>query len=329
MVDSARVFAAFPSSEGTGQLASTVGRLLDAQRTAWPDLARGLEALDSIRLRTIVTTRYATLVQFNPIRITSTGAKVDPGSIARRRCFLCLENLPEAQQAILYRDEYLILCNPAPIFRGHFTVSHLEHRPQSIEGAIGTMLSLARDLAPAYQVFYNGPRCGASAPDHLHFQASPFGAIPLGARPFLERHSNGQVSVRDTVVTLLEGTDRSVLFFRSPSHEQARQTLARILETARRVLETREEPLVNILASWAGLTWQVIVVLRSKHRPEAYFLEGQGKLLISPAAVDMGGLIITPREEDFTRLSAELIEGIYREVSLEPEVAARILEGLA
>lgn len=329
MVDSARVYAAFPSTEGTDQLASAVESLLEAQRAAWPDLARGLEALDSIRIRSLVAARYATLVQFNPIRITSTGAKVDPGSIARRPCFLCLENLPEAQQGIVYRDEYLILCNPAPIFRGHFTISHVEHRLQSIASAIGTMLSLAHDLAPSYEVFYNGPRCGASAPDHLHFQACPFGAIPLSARPFLDRHANGHVSVQDTEVTLLEGIDRSVLAFRSRSYEQARQTIRAILDTAQRVLAQQEEPPVNILASWAAGSWQVVVVLRSKHRPGAYFVEGQGKLLISPAAVDMGGLIITPREEDFTRLNAEMIEGIYREVSLEPSVAVRILEELA
>lgn len=328
-MNSARVFAAFPGTEGFEQLAPAVDRLLEQQRTAWPDLARGLEALDSIRLRTIIAARYATLVQFNPIRITSTGAKVDPGSIARRRCFLCVENLPEAQQGILYRDEYLILCNPAPIFRGHFTISHVEHRAQSIDDGLGTLLSLARDLAPAYQVFYNGPRCGASAPDHLHFQASPVGAIPLNAGPFLHRHSNGHVRVGGTEVTLLEGIDRSVVTFRAPSHHQAAQTLARILETARSVLSTREEPLVNILTSWEEGTWQVIVVLRSKHRPDAYFLEGEGRLLVSPAAVDMGGLIITPREEDFTRMSAKLIERIYREVSLEAGFAVRILEGLA
>ena len=329
MVDSARVYAAFPSTEGPDQLAPEVDRLLEAQRAAWPDLARGLEALDSIRLRTLVATRYATLVQFNPIRITSTGANVDPGSIARRRCFLCPENLPQAQQGIVYRDEYLILCNPAPIFLGHFTISHVEHRAQSIGHAIGTMLSLARDLAPAYQVFYNGPRCGASAPDHLHVQACPSGAIPLSARTFLDRHANGHVSLRGTLVTLLEGIDRSVLAFRSRSHEQAEQTIVSILAAARRVLATDQEPPVNILASFDGLTWHVVVVLRSKHRPGAYFLEGERKLLISPAAVDMGGLIITPREEDFTRLSAELVTEIYREVSLEPGVAVRILEQLA
>jgi len=327
-VNSARVFAAFPDGAGTEQLDSAVDRLLEHQRTAWPDLARGLKALDSIRLRTITGRHYATLVQFNPIRITSTGAKVDPGSIARRRCFLCVENLPELQQGILYRDEYLILCNPAPIFRGHFTISHIEHRAQSIENALETLLSLARDLGPGCQVFYNGPRCGASAPDHLHFQASPSGAIPLSARPFLERHSNGRAVVQGTEVTLLEGIDRSVVTYSARSLGQAAQPLVRILETARRVLASADEPPVNILVSWADGIWQVIVVLRSKHRPDAYFLEGAGKLLVSPAAVDMGGLIITPREEDFERMSAELIESVYREVSLEAGVAVRILEGL-
>lgn len=326
-MNSERVFADFPD-HGEPSLPVIVGRLLESQRKVWPDLQRGMEALSSVQIRTIVGKHYSTLVQFNPIRITSTGAKVDPQTIARRKCFLCVENLPDPQRGVRYRDEYLILCNPAPIFRGHYTISHIAHRPQAIGDAIATLLALARDLSPSYQVFYNGPRCGASAPDHLHFQASPTGSIPMTDRRFLERHANNSVQINGIPVTLLHNTDRSVLVFRAPTAPEATLVLERILHAAGQVLGISEEPLVNILAWWTDTEWDLVVVLRSKHRPDAYFREDSEKLLISPAAVDMGGLVITPREEDFSRLDARTIKTIYREVSLESSLATTILEAL-
>jgi hypothetical protein len=230
---------------------------------------------------------------------------------------------------VVYRDEYLILCNPAPIFQGHFTVSHVEHRPQAIEGSIATFLALARDLSPRYQVFYNGPRCGASAPDHLHFQASPVGSIPIADRSFLDAQKGPAARVNGITVTLMEGIDRSVLVFRAGSEAEAVMVLERILRSAKRVVGNSQEPMINILVTVDRKAWQVIVFLRSKHRPEAYFFKDERKLMISPAAVDMGGLVITPIEEDFHKISPPLIAEIYREVSLEQNAAVSILEGLA
>jgi Domain of unknown function (DUF4922) len=327
-VDPVRIFAEYTGRGDPEPLPALADKLLQQQRQRWPDLARGLDALASIQLRTIRGRRYSTTVQYNPIRMTSTGAKVDPQTISRRKCFLCLENLPEPQQGVLYRGEYLLLCNPAPIFRGHYTVSHTQHRPQAIEESIAMLLSLAHDLSPRYQVFYNGPRCGASAPDHLHFQASPSGSIPLGNWDFLEHHRNGTVSVNGVDIALLANIDRSVLALRAGSPAEAALALEQILSTTKQCLGTSEEPLVNILASWADGLWQVVVILRSKHRPDAYFREDDEKLLISPAAVDMGGLIITPREEDYRRLDARTVEAIYREVSVDPPLAVSILEAI-
>ena len=142
-------------------------------------LADAYESLDSVKVREIHCDGFSTLLQFNPKRIVSTSANVDDKSVRERKCFLCLENLPEEQKGVLYRDEFLILCNPAPIFPRHFTISTVRHTPQEIGKFIGTLLSLAKELSPEFTVFYNGPRCGASAPDHMHFQASPSWSIPV------------------------------------------------------------------------------------------------------------------------------------------------------
>ena len=66
-----------------------------------------------------------------------------------------------------------------PVFSPHFTVSHLDHRPQAIAEQIDAFLRLMADFGSGWTVLYNGPRCGASAPDHLHFQAVPSGQMPI------------------------------------------------------------------------------------------------------------------------------------------------------
>ncbi|HLF19655.1 MAG TPA: DUF4922 domain-containing protein [Bacteroidota bacterium] len=154
-------------------------QLLDEQKKSWRQLAAGYSSLGSAQLREVRCAGFSVQLQWNSARIVSTGAKVDEKSIRERKCFLCVENLPENQQGILYQEKYLVLCNPAPIFTGHFTISHIQHIPQAIESSAGDFLDLARDLSPKFSVFYNGPKCGASAPDHLHFQASPRNAIPV------------------------------------------------------------------------------------------------------------------------------------------------------
>lgn len=166
-----KVFLRFDAS--LDGLADASLRLLEAQRTAWPQLAEGVRALSSVRIRRLPLESTSVALQFNPVRIVSTSARVDSHTIRQRRCFLCVPHLPEPQQGILVSGEFLILCNPAPIFHGHYTISHVGHRPQQLHGNIRTLFGLARGLSPAFTVFYNGPQCGASAPDHLHFQASP------------------------------------------------------------------------------------------------------------------------------------------------------------
>jgi hypothetical protein len=177
MLEQKIFYSYFPSS---GESLSKLYLLLfKKQELAWPRLKEGMAALKEVELRKIQCSGFDVQLQFNPRRIHSTGAHVDAKSIRERKCFLCLANLPGEQQGILYKNEFLLLCNPAPIFYHHGTISHIHHIPQAIEDRIELVLNIVKDLAPSFTVFYNGPKCGASAPDHLHFQTSPAGNIPV------------------------------------------------------------------------------------------------------------------------------------------------------
>jgi len=174
-----RLFATFRGLPGNPPLPLLVHGLFDQQMASWPALNRAYAALQSARRREILQDGVPFIIQFNPGRIVSVEANVEKAALANRPCFLCPDHLPPEQQAILYRDAFMILCNPHPIFTTHLTVAHCLHEPQSLEGSIVPFLELAREFSPDFSLFYNGPRCGASAPDHLHFQGYPTGALPV------------------------------------------------------------------------------------------------------------------------------------------------------
>ena len=141
--------------------------------------------------------------QFNAGRMTSTSAKVDPKSISERKCFLCEKNLPAEQKGILYNNKYIILCNPFPIFPTHFTLTHKEHQPQRILDTFSDMLDLSKDLSKHYSVIYNGPRCGASAPDHLHFQAGNKYFMPIDDEFHQIKNEYGKMIFEDDDLSIL------------------------------------------------------------------------------------------------------------------------------
>ena len=191
-------------------IADCAFQLLQQQRSTWELLRTGYEGLSRVQTRQFRFGGYQVRVQFNPGRLTSSAARVDDRSIRERTCFLCLQNLPEQQRGIPYGDRFMILCNPFPIFPEHFTIPHRDHVPQRIEGRIGLLLGLARDLAPRYTVFYNGPRCGASAPDHLHFQAGSRQFMPIEGQYARLRAECGEEmpSVGPATVLAIDGAER-------------------------------------------------------------------------------------------------------------------------
>ncbi|NUN69712.1 MAG: DUF4922 domain-containing protein [Bacteroidetes bacterium] len=319
------LFARFPEHD-THPLHVLTHRLYEAQQRQWPMLQDGVEALKNVRVRTVDCNGFSVRLQFNPKRIVSTGAKVDAAAIRERKCFLCSAHLPAEQQGILVREKFLILCNPMPIFPEHFTIAHVDHIPQSIEESILTFLTMAKELSPRYSVFYNGPKCGASAPDHLHFQASPFGAIP--AEKELPSYLRQMKESGGVTVSSAEGYGRSVLVLSGNGEQQMELAFLRLTSAMRRVTGTNDEPMMNVLGSYADGRWTVTVFLRSKHRPDVYFREGEEKVLISPASVDIGGLVVTPMEKDFLRADSSMIESIFHEISIPQDAVQRIVEAL-
>lgn len=325
-ITSQRVFTIHPKQDPTVPLPERLRQLLVDQRRSWRDLADGYDALSAVKTRTVDCSSYSVKLQFNPRRITSTNARVDEKSIKMRRCFLCIENLPDDQRGVLYHDYFLVLCNPAPIFDGHFTISHVRHTEQSLGSYVADFLDLARELSPSYTVFYNGPKCGASAPDHMHFQACPAGVLPVET---LSTDESRRVSIRkeDNLSFLtLRDLGRQVILIESPEKAKCELAVRRLLEAMQKVLRLTEEPMVNVLGTFADGLWRIIVLPRSKHRPDVYFRQGDDKVMISPAAVDLGGLIITPMEKDFLSVDAPMVEGIFAEVSLEASVVSQILD---
>ena len=310
-------FAVYDGAEREKPLGETAAELMASQRKSWPALAEGCAALEAARIREIGGNGWRVKVQFNPRRIASTGAKLDPESIRRRPCFLCRENRPRQQEAILYRREYLILCNPAPIFPMHLTIVHRRHLPQSIEGTIPDFLRLAADLGPAFTVLYNGPRCGASAPDHLHFQAAPAGLLPAETE-VLEPGHRIMLSRQDGVsLWRSRGLQRGILVIEGRDPGAVAAAFNRVSGALRRLTPSAEEPLLNLLGVCTGDGWRLLLFPRRKLRPAAYDREGEEQLLVSPGAVDMAGLLITPREKDFLALTGDTVREIFAEVAFD------------
>lgn len=324
-----KTFARYDVGSHTGSLTSLSLDLLAEQREHWPQLTAGYASLTSVRTREIACDGFPVWLQFNPGRIVSTGAKVDAQSIRERRCFLCVESLPPEQKGVLYNDEFLVLCNPAPIFSEHFTVSHVRHLPQSFEPYAGTMLGLARHFRSRFTLFYNGPKCGASAPDHMHFQACPRGTIPVERAAQEDARREHRRNVRGVDVFTMARFGRQVVVLESAQSTALEKVLLDLIAAFRDAQQSSEEPMLNILCGYNEGDWRIIVFPRSKHRPDVYFKDGDERVLISPAAVDIGGLIITPLEKDFKSVGAMLIESIFREVSVTKETVDRAIESLS
>jgi len=318
-----RIFAEF---DGGGSLPRMMERLLAAQKKAWSDLQKNYLSLEKRLVRELSSGASILRVEFNPGRINSTSANTDALAVSSRACFLCRENLPPAQKGILYRGKYLVLCNPYPIFDNHFTVANLEHTPQNIQGSIEAFLSLLTDLCPQFTIFYNGPECGASAPDHLHFQACPSGVIPVESVRYLpaERAS----SFAGCGIYAVEDAGRAMVLVESPDTAAIKAALLKIIDSLKKRAAGKTEPLLNMIAWKAGGAYRAVLFPRRKFRPDCYYAAGEERVLVSPAAVEMGGLIITPLERDFGSMDFARASAILREVSAGRDFIMEVLAGL-
>ncbi len=305
--------------------------LFGRQLTSWEQARDNYKALERVESREVMVNGFPYRIQFNPARIISSAAKVDTKSITERKCFLCAENRPLVQEGIPFvaesdpATEYIVLINPFPIFPRHLTIPANQHTPQLIMGRMGAMLELAKVLDD-YTIFYNGPKCGASAPDHFHFQAGNKGFMPIEKELSMCKKS---IIAEEEDISVYSLTEKIPGVFGIESSDAVKASDAfEKLYAQLPVTAGEEEPMLNILVSFGEGQWTILVFVRIKHRPSHYFAEGEANILLSPASVDMGGVLITPLEKDYIKIGADQIGEIIGEVLLSSENTERLTQKL-
>ena len=315
----------------------------------WPEAAERYKVLEEgVQTKELQLGEVTLATQWNPARIVSTGASIDKKTISERPCFLCDNNRPKEQHKLMTEKHYQILVNPYPILPQHFTIPMRRHTPQSIYGSFGTLRKMAWDM-PKHIVFYNGPLCGASCPDHMHLQAGSRGIVPLerdwtmyekGLRKLYPLTGEQTASMEEAGnvgsrcgLYLLEGYACPLFVIRSLPAESDSLLCQRVYK-ALPVVGDEIEPRLNIVC-WrqegtSSRPDEIVTLIfpRSKHRPDCYYAEGKEQLLVSPGALDMCGLFITPREQDFKALTAEKAQAILQEVTLSEEELKPIIAQL-
>jgi ATP adenylyltransferase/5',5'''-P-1,P-4-tetraphosphate phosphorylase II len=309
--------------KGSGQdwWAERANQLLKEQKLSWALLKHNYEVLAGVQTREFDFDSFQIKIQLNLARIKSTSAVVDKNSINSRECFLCVDKLPPEQNALAYGKNFLILANPYPIFTEHYTVSKRKHIPQIIIGNFEELLNISKDLGSSLTIFYNGPKCGASAPDHMHFQAVIKNRMPIELEfdKILETKSNSIFNNGKIKVRFFENYLRHFISFESDNKGELLVAFKTLIKAFRRISLPKDEPLVNIISNYREKKWCIFIFPRRTHRPSQYYAENEKRLLISPAAVDMGGLFITPREEDFNKIKKDDVIDIFRQVTITKE----------
>lgn len=314
----------------------------------WQEAAQRYKELEQVETRELVEGEAIMTVQWNPARIVSTGAKIDAKTIEERPCFLCDHNRPKIQRSLPTEKYYQLLVNPYPILPKHFTIPTRRHQPQAIFDHFGMMCRFAWDM-PSHIIFYNGPVCGASCPDHCHLQAGVRGVLPIerdwkeyeGSITKLYPLTGAQEAELDdsgndkrSGLYLLKTWACPVFVIRSLSYNMDRPLCER-LYNALPVIEGEWEPRMNVVC-WkqpgiGGRPDELVTLIfpRKKHRPDCYYAEGNEQIIVSPGALDMGGLIITPREEDFRKLTPQRAAAILQEVTMTEEELKPIIQRIS
>ena len=301
------------------------------QLSTWPLACDNYRALKNVSVREVETGGLTVKLQFNPARIISSAAKTGKADIAKRKCFLCQENRPAEQSMLKFEGrkgkKYHILLNPYPIFPDHLVIAAVRHTDQSIWRRYVDMLDLARKYEK-FTFFYNGPKSGASAPDHHHFQAAPKGLIPLVED--VERLRDNMkfvTSVQDASLYHYDKFTTGVFVISSDTAKSAAKLFYRLLDCAG-TQEGDTEPQFNLFTYWTGSKFRSIVVFRSRHRSHHYFSDGPDHLTMSPGCADMGGVFIVPVQEEYEKITPELLSEMIAEVSITKEEQQKIIRRL-
>ena len=307
---------------------SSLDRFFDRQLTLWPETRDRYRELSHVETRELNVGSSTFEVQFNPARICSTGASITKEAVAARPCFLCKKNRPQEQLTKVQDVDYELLVNPYPILPMHFTIPAHRHQPQQIRGMYGEMIQLLAHY-PELMVFYNGPLCGASAPDHAHLQAGTSGILPLQKEWQRLSRNLTEVARRgdDATLSVIEDYPCAALVIRAHSRRASERMFATLYHALPKLPE-QSEPMMNIVAWHVDEEFISVVFPRKKHRPDCYYKTGNEQLLVSPGALDMSGYFITPRREDFERITPEMVEAILQECALSTSELETLKESL-
>lgn len=311
---------------------SPLHRFFNRQLEQWEEARNRFRDLHNVKQRKLPLDGFSFVAQFNPARIVSTGASIDQKTIRKRPCFLCAKNRPEQQMAKIIDKNFEILVNPYPILPTHYTIPMRRHQPQAIYHNYGEIYQILTEY-PELMVFYNGPKCGASAPDHCHFQAGTSGLLPLQiswqrlSRSLTEVYSTSQ---GDTI-SIIDDYPSPALVLRCKS-QKAGVELFKVVYKSLPLQRGDTEPMLNLVCWRIGEQYITVVFPRAKHRPNCYPGLGteseEEEMMVSPGALDMAGMIITPRKEDFERINPEKAAAIIHEVSLSQEQFTAVTDKL-
>ena len=302
----------------TDRMDNRFQNFLTEQNHTWKLSANNYSGLHHVEEQTFFFDGFRIKLQFNPERMRSSAAKVDKKSIEARKCFLCTENRPEEQNSLDLGNNFLLLVNPFPIFRNHFTIPCVWHTPQRLIGNLEALFEIARQME-GYSLFYNGPESGASAPDHLHFQAGENGFMPVEAEFEILKLSPESLLIQseDMQIRAFDHYLRKMISFETTSLWEGIRAIEYLCSRFREIQPEKVEPMINLICYYGNGKWTLHFFPRRMHRPWQFFEEGNRRLLISPASVDFGGVFITPRREDFEKITATDIADIFEQVSLD------------
>jgi hypothetical protein len=292
-----------------------VTALIQQQLATWPMLRNATAALEQAQYKDLNVKGSHVRAQFNPARIVSTAAKVDAASIQARPCFLCAENLPAEEKGVPFGEKYVVLCNPFPVLPDHLVISERRHTPQAIAPRFADLLALTQALGSDYFTLYNGPQCGASAPDHHHFQACRRAGIPL----FEEINHwprDYRVQQAELEVFTLHDYRLQILIASGRKMNTIAAWFAESFDHLTILTGASAEPLLNLVLTYDSNAWTIYLFPRAKHRPACYYAEGDEQLTISPAGIDLTGVLVVPDPNHFARLTALDVEQIYAEITL-------------
>ena len=285
-----------------------------SQIKEWDLLKQNYNSLNNLNTKKILIDSEEITLQHNPCRVKSTNAKIDESSIKKRACFLCEENLPLQQAKYPINKEFHLLCNPYPIFKNHYTIPLIKHNKQEINSYLIQYIDIIKKLEN-YVVFYNGPKCGASAPDHMHFQAIPHNSISLFnfCKKQVLKNNSKHILYSSKTIKCFESALSKFIYLESRDLSEIINSF-RFLYNILPIMENEYEPRMNILSRFYDNKWEIIIIPRKEHRPKEFFYKDAKQIKISPASIDFSGVIIIPDDSNFHSINANTLKKIYSQL---------------